>query len=348
MKRKTFVLFSLVMVVTLTVGTGCLLASSSEFPDASKDRKVTLSWGGTAAAEDLTSLGMQRVAKLVEERSGGSLKINVFPASQLGDAMTQMEMVINGNIDMFIEGSNYMADWGVPERYVAGLYFQCPSKDAFLRLLRSDFYKSWEDKFLKETGVRTLANNWMRPPVEIASNIPLYTLEDFQNLKLRSIPSKYTLDALQTLGTKPTPVAYQEVYLALQQGVIEATIATLDAVYKMNFYQVTKYLCLVDLGYVNFAVWMNDKKFQSLSPAQQEILVRTCNEVGDWYMKSVDEELDGYVEKMVEHGVEVIRYSAEERARFAAAVRQLVDKYVNEGIWPKGLFEEFLAVVSEL
>lgn len=346
MKRKMLVLFSLAMVIALFAGSG-LTVTSATFPDASKDRKVTLSFGSTAAAEDLASIGLQRVAKLVEERTKGTLKINVFPASQLGDAMTQMEMVINGNIDMFMEGSNYMADWGVPERYIASLYFQCPSRDAFLKLLDSDFYKAWEDTFLKKTGLRTLASNWVRPPVEIASNVPLYTLEDFQNLKLRSLPSKYTLDALSALGTKPTSVAYNEVYLAMQQGVIEATIATLDAVYKMNFYQVAKYLCLVDASYVNFALWMNEKKFQSLSPAQQEILVRTCNEVGDWYIESVDNELDGYIKKMVEHGVKIIRYSPEEYAKFAATTKKLVDKYVKEGIWPKGLYEEYMAVISE-
>ena len=342
-KNVLMVVLALVVVVALYGGIRYFRSSR----DTAGEPKVTLSFGGTAASEDLASKAMQRVADLVEERTNGSLKINVFPASQLGDAMTQMEMVINGNIDIFMEGANYMADWGVPERYVASLYFQCPSKEAFLKLLDSDLYKSWEDTFLEKTGLRTLASNWVRPPVEIASNVPLYTLEDFKNLKLRSLPSKYTLDALSALGTKPTSVAYNEVYLAMQQGVIEATIATLDAVYKMNFYQVAKYLCMVDASYVNFALWMNEAKFQSLSPSQQEILVNTCKEVGEWYMAAVEAELDSYIQKMVEHGVKIIEYSPEEYAKFAATIKPLVEKYVAEGTWPEGLYEAFMDVISE-
>lgn len=188
MKKTTVIMFSLALVIALYGVTGY---SAQPFPDASKDPKVTLRWGCTAPAEDLTSEAMRRAAKLVEERTGGSVKISVFPASQLGTAMTQMEMVINGNIDMFTEGANYMADWGVPDSAVHGFMFQCPSKDVFTKFLESDLYKSWEAQFLKVAGVRTLASNWIRPPAELCSNVALYTFEDFRNLKVRSVPSEF-------------------------------------------------------------------------------------------------------------------------------------------------------------
>lgn len=209
------------------------------------------------------------------------------------------------------------------------------------------FIKSWEDKFLAKTGLRTLASNWIRPPVEFASNVPLYTFEDYRNLKIRSLPSEYTLASLRALGTNPTSVAYNEVYMALQQGVIDATIATLDAIYKMNFYQVAKYLCMVDCNFVNFAIWINEKKFKSLTPAQQEILVKSCQEVGDWYTQAVDAELQSYVDKMVAHGMKIITYSPEERAKFAAATRKLIDQYQKEGRWSEGLYEKFIAAISK-
>jgi TRAP-type C4-dicarboxylate transport system substrate-binding protein len=349
MKRKIILLLPLVLVVAIfaVVRHNFTPVSSAQFPDASKDRRVTLRWGSTAATEDLVSEGMRKVAKLVEERSGGTLRINVFPASQLGDAMTQMEMVIAGNIDMFMEGSNYMADWGVPDRYIGSIYFQLPNEEAFLRMLKSDLYKSWEAEFLKKTGLRTLASNWVRPPVQFASNVPLYKFEDYKNLKIRSLPSEYTLASLRALGTNPTSVAYNEVYMALQQGLIDATIATLDAIYKMNFYQVAKYLCLVNCNFVNNAAWINEKKFKSLSPAQQEILLRTCQEVGEWYSQTVKSELQSYVDKMVEYGMVVINYTPEERAKFAAATKVLIDKYAKEGRWSPGLYERFIEAISE-
>lgn len=342
--KKNVLVAILALVVVVALYGGIRYFTSSR--DTADEPQVTLSWGCTAPAEDLTSIGLQKVADLVEERSGGSLKINVFPASQLGTAMTQMEMVIKGNIDMFTEGASYIADWGVPDNSVAGFFFQCPNKEGYMRLLESDLYKTWIDQFQEETGLRTIAWNWMRPPVQIASNKPIYTLEDFKNLKIRSIPSEYTLAALKALGANPTSVAYDEVYLSMQQGVIDGTIATLDAVYTMNFYQVSKYLCKLDCGYINFAVWMNEAKFQSLSTEQQEILVTACNEVGEWYSEEVEKVLDGYLEKMAEHGVEIITYSPEERTRFATAAREAARKYEEDGTWSEGLFNKYLEIVN--
>ncbi|MDD3656203.1 MAG: TRAP transporter substrate-binding protein [Atribacterota bacterium] len=332
----------ILVIISFAVNFGFAAGTSSlNFPDASKDPKVTLSWGNTAAAEDLSTKGMERVAELIKERSGGSLIINTFPASQLGTAVTQMEMVIAGSIDIFTEGSNYMADFGVPDRNIASMYFQIPSMEHALKFINSDLYKSWEDVFLANTGLRTLASNWMRPPVVIASNVPLNTYEDFQGLKIRALPSKFTLAALESIGTNPTAVAYNEVYLALQQGIIDATIATRDAVYKMNFYQVSKYLLMYELGYVNFSVWMNENKFQSLTQAQQEILSKTCKEVGDWYAETVREELDSYVDEMVKHGIELINLPEEEIPKFRAATTKLIEQYEEDGTFSAGLSEKF-------
>ncbi len=335
----------LLVLIIISISFNMALAtdvSSMDFPDASQDPKVTLTWGNTAAAEDLSTKGMEKVAELVEERSGGSLKINTFPASQLGTAVTQMEMIIDGSIDMFTEGSNYMADFGAPDRNIFSIYFQVPSQEHAVKFLNSNLYKSWEDQFLANTGLRTLASNWMRPPVVIASNVSLKTFEDFQGLKLRALPSKFTLAALASFGTNPTAVAYDEVYLALQQGIIDATIATLDAVYKMNFYQVSKYLLMNELSYVNFAVWINENKFQSLTKAQQEILSETCKEVGTWYANTVKEELDSYVKAMVEHGIQLIDIAEEDLPKFRAATTNLIKQYEEDGTFTKGLYDKYL------
>lgn len=340
--KKRITLFLLIIMSIIINNVFAVEILSQDFPDASQDPKVILSWGNTAATEDLSTKGMEMVAKLVEERSGGSLKINTFPASQLGTAVSQMEMIIDGSIDMFTEGSNYIADFGVPDRNIFSMYFQVPSQEDAVKFLDSELYKSWEDQFLVNTGLRTLASNWMRPPVVITSNVPLHTFEDFQGLKLRALPSKFTLAALASFGTNPTAVAYDEVYLALQQGIIDAAIATLEAVYKMNFYQVSKYILMDELGYVNFTIWINDNKFQSLTNAQQKILSETCKEIGDWFTNTVKEELDSYVKIMVDHGIQLMEIDEEDMQKFRAATTELIEQYEEDGTFTKGLYDKFL------
>lgn len=360
MKRKTTAMICLLMVLFLGL-TGCSQKAPSTTPtpssspstssspssspqntlDASKDPKVTLSFGGTAAPSDPASIGLQKVADLVHERSGGSITINVFPTSQLGDAMTQMEMLIGGSLDMFMEGSTYMSDFGVPDNGIVSVFFQFNSEQEFLNLLESDLYKSWEDKFQEVNGVRTLAHNWMRPPVDWASNREIKSLDDFKGLKIRSIPSEIPMESLKAIGASPTSVAYNEVYLSLQQGVVEAAIATLDAIHNMKFYEVSKYILMVDSGYVNFHAWMNEAKFKSLTPAQQQILTEVCVEVGEWYSQEVKKMLEGYVKTMTDSGVKLINFTSEDRAKLAEMTMPIIEKKIADGVWSKDLLEKF-------
>lgn len=146
----------------------------------------------------------------------------------------------------------------------------------------------------------------------------------------------------------PTAVAYDEVYLSLQQGVIDAAVATLDTIYTMNFYQVTKYILKLDLSYVNFAVWINERKFQSLTPAQQEILQKTCQEMGVWYSQSVAEQLQGYIQKMLAHGIKIIEYPKEELDKFAAAAAKAAYEFEKAGKWTKGTFDKYRALLAKI
>ena len=321
-------------------------SSDSEFPDASNDPEVTLSFGGTAAADDLASQGMKKVAELVNERSGGTITINVFPASQLGDAMTQMELTGDGGQDMFLEGSNYMQDWGAPDSGILFSSFSCETEEEYMRGLESDLYQTWIDEFLEANNIRTLAYNWMRPPVEYGSNVEVRTFEDFQGLKIRSVPSADSIALLEAMGANPTSIAYNEVYLSLQTGVVEATIATLDAVYTMKFYEVIDYLLKIDAGFVNFSCWINETKYQSLTEAQQEILTRTCVEVGEWYSEEIDKMLDGYIEEMEAAGVEVITYDETERAKFSDVAKQMALEKEESGQYSEGLNEEFQMIIA--
>ena len=341
-RRKTFVMISVAIIIAVFVTSGLSTTHAARF----RRRKVTtLTWGATSPIGDLATIAMEKVVKLVEERSGGTLKINYFPASQLGTAMTQMEMVIKGNIDMFTEAQNYLADWGAPKSGMTSISFQIPSKEGYLRLLKSDLFKSWLDDFQKATGVRTLAWNWVRPPGQVASNIPVYKLEDMKDLKVRTLPSEISLAGMRALGARPTAVAYDEVYLALQQGVVDATVCTTEVFYTMKWYEVTKYLLMLNTSYVSYAIWMNEKSYQSLSPEHQEILTTACNEVGEWYSAEIDKLVEEYIDKMIAHGVTIITYPPEEYARFAEASAKDARRYIEAGTWTEEEFEEYLRIV---
>ena len=299
---------------------------------------VELRWGATASAEDWVIKTIERVSERVNERTDGNVTINVYPAGQLGDATTQFEMVIDGSLDMLTEGSTTRNEFGQPEVSVfLPFYF---SEEEYLEVIHSDLYQSWNDKLLEEQGVRTLAGNMMRQPVQITSTVPVYTLEDFEGFRLRIVPIPTSVQAAEALGINATSVEFGEVYLSLQQGLIEGTIAPLDMHYTMGFYEVTDYLLMIDYSLTHFEIWMNEDKFQTLSPEQQQILLEECHDAGAYYMDNVEADVEVFIQEMVASGIEIIEYEPEVRDEFTQRIQQVARDLEAEGRIPEGVIDE--------
>ncbi len=316
-------------------------------PDASNDPKIELSFGGTAAADDLITQGMERVAQLAEERSGGSIVINVFPASQLGDAVAQIESMIGGGQDMMIEAQgSYMQQYGVKDAAVNS-FGLVETQEALAKELESDMWKEFEDEFKEINNVDTLANNWIRQPTAIACKKPLRTMEDFQGVKLRVVPSSTTTAVYEALGFSPTPVAYSETYLSLSQGVIDGTIASYDAMYTMGFYEVAPYMTKYGNSCTNVAVWINSSRFASMTPAQQQILTEVCQEVGDWYTENSNEIMKEYEEAMIAGGATIIEVDETFVEEANQKLSEVAYSFEEAGEMRQGIYDELAALLGE-
>lgn len=336
MKRTLALIFALVMLLTVTAGSA----------SAAKDSKVTLTFGGTFAADDLATKAMERIAENAKEQSGGSIIINVFPASQLGDAVAQIESMIAGAEDMVIEAQgSYMQQYGVKSAAVNsfGLVY---SQEKLAKELESDFWAGLEKEFLDSTGIYTLANNFIRQPTVISSKTPLRTIDDFKGVKLRTVSSQVTMDVYNALGFSTTPVAFNEVYLSLQQGVIDATIASLDQQYTMGFYDNAPYITMWGNSCTNIAVWINNAKFAAMTPEQQEILIDCCKEAGEWYNEQSNAVVGDYMKDMEAKGVEFIYLDDETTAKMNDMISAVAEKYEADGKWPEGSYAALQEIVA--
>jgi len=321
-------------------------ADNDDVLDASGDPVIKLSFGGTAAADDLITKGMEMVSELAAERSGGTIVINVFPASQLGDAVAQLESMIGGGQDMVIEAQgSYMQQYGVKNAAVNS-FGLVGTQETLAKELESEMWKEFEAEFKKINNVETLANNWIRQPTVIACKKPLKTLEDFRGVKLRVVPSATTTAVYEALGFSPTPVAYSETYLSLSQGVIDGTIASYDAMYTMKFHEVAPNLTKYGNSCTNVAVWINGSRYDGMTPAQQQILKEVCREAGDWYMQASNDIMKEYEDKMVSGGVTIIEV---DDAFVEAANKLLCDvayAYEAEGKMREGIYDELAELVK--
>ncbi len=303
------------------------------------EKSYALQVGGIQSAEDFATQAMKKMADLAKEKSGGSLTIEVFPASQLGDAMTQIEAVGMGSQDMFVDAGGFMSTFA-KDKNVESMFFLFDNEAHYRKFLASDTTKDIEDKFLKATRARVIARNWVRVPRCIASKKPIKELADFAGLKMRVPDIKAYLDSIKALGAAPTQVAWGETYLALKQGVVDAAEGPLDALYTMNFYEATKNITLSNHLRDNLVVTINDGKFSGMSEAQRKALVDAAAEAGDWYSAKCKEAAETNVQKMKDAGTAFFEIDI-------VPLREAVLKRARElevgGAWTKGLLDKVLA-----
>ena len=335
--KKNLMFIVVLAVAVVLLFSGCQRKQAQAAPGAQYGPAIKLTITSTSAAEDLITQAMGEMKRLIEERSGGMVTMELFPASQLGSAMELMEMVSEGSVDMLIE-ANYLANFGVPNDSVTSIPFMYKDLNAYITLLNSSLKQENFDKFLELNDIRVVAHNWYRPWAIVVSKVPVRTLADWRGLKIRLPPVDMTIQGWIKLGVSPTPVAYNETMLALQQGVVDAGFIVEDAAYTMGWYEACKYLIRSNQIIDTLFLYFSDKTFRSMTPAQQELLVQCANDAGDWYSNGTIASVDRAYTAMQAAGIEVITVPQEEWQRWSDTVAPVGDEFEAAGRWEPGLY----------
>lgn len=307
--------------------------------------EIALTFGSSSAAQDITTQGMEVMKKIVEERSSGKIKLNLYPASQLGPSLEQMEMVADGSIDLFIE-ANFVSTFGVPDSNSSTGYFQVKDRSQFRKVVESDLTKEWYAEFLRLNNTRIIANNWYRNWASIISKKPIQTLEDMKGLKIRIPQVEISIRQWASTGCTPTPVAYSETLLALQQGVVDAAWLTQDAMYTMGFYEVAKYIFECRSFTDCLMIYMNEDRYQSITPAQRDLILTAAYEAGEWYSNTATDALARNNKLMQDAGVTLYQISDAEWEKFSAVLSAARDQFEAEGMWSKGLNARIQQIIN--
>ncbi len=301
---------------------------------------VVIACGGIQPVDDPITLAMEYYSDIVAERSGGTIDIQVYPASQLGNATSMLEAVSMGSQDMLIDSTSFMSQY-IPDKIIETMFFMFRDDAHYRAHLASDVSNGWDQQFLEMQNTRCLAKNWVRIPRSIVSKKPITTIGDMKGVKMRVPDVLGYLESVSAMGANPTQVAWGETYLALQQGVVDGAEAPLDQVWTTKFYEAAPYVTLTEHQRDNVGVFINEDKFQSLSPEQQTILTECANEAGDWYVDKINAGLEESVDNLTKAGVTFIEPEID---GFRKAVEDRIMKLEAEGKWSKGLYEKIQAL----
>ena len=219
-------------------------------------------------------------AELVEEGTNGELKVDVGGNAQYGDdmeALTQMRM---GTL-AFSTNSQGATSSVVPQFSVLGLPFLFNSLPAAWNVMDGEVGDELK-KLAEEQGLVLLAL-WDNGIRHVSNNVrPIETPEDLAGLKIRTPPDEMTVDIFDALGANPMPMNFSELYIALEQGVVDGQENPLMNIYSSKLYEVQDYISLTGHKYESTPLLMSKMVWDMLPAGQQEVIQQAAIEAGEF------------------------------------------------------------------
>ena len=344
MKKRILKVAAMTLIASLGLSlTACgKAASSSVATDAqssanSAKETVVLRLAHSQSPEHLVHATAQDFAKLVEEKSAGSIRIDVFPSETMGTSAEMAEACSNGDVDFYIASTGQYTQKYKPFSIVEAFYM-FRDRDHLFKFYESDQFKELSDGLAETCNVHILAPIYYGAREMTTSKVPLNTPDDFKGLKLRAANEPMPIAAIEALGGTPTPVAYNETYLALQQGVADGQENPPMSILSMKFYEVQKYLNITDHQYQMMNIFMSDACKQKLSEEQTAILREAAAEAADTHNKAAIANEEKALEELGTH-LEIVK---SDKAAFAEKVAPMHEKF--KGDWIDGMLEKIQAI----
>lgn len=263
--------------------------------------------------------------ELVEERSGGAMKVEIYSDNQLGNERDVIEGVQLGTVEMAMP-SNAPFTGFVPSMNIFALPFLFRDKAHMYGVLDSEIGMGYsadcEAKGFKLLGFLDLGRRHV-----LTTQKPINTMEDMKNLKIRTMENEVQLDSFTAFGANPLPMAYGEVYTALESKIIDGAEAANTNYYSKKFYEPAPNWAMI--GWTNdlSVVLIGDKFYKSLSDENRKIIDESTREMIEMERELYTASEDECLEMLKEAGVKV---TEPDRVPFEAAVQKVYDKWADQ------------------
>lgn len=281
-------------------------------------------------------------ARLVEERSNGTMKVEIFPSAQLGKKGDIIDQMLAGDNVITLADGAFLADRGAKDLGILFAPYVFSSWDDVWKLTSSDWYAD-QLKIVEGTGLKVLTSNWIYGDRHTLTTKKVATVSDLNGLKVRVPGNKIQIKGMEVLGATPTPMAFGDIYTALQQGVVDGVENPLGVLYNGKFHEVAKYLIL-DAHVKNFTLWLGGMDmYNSLTPEQQEILTTAGDDAGVFNNSIVEEANQAALDTLVSEGVIVTEIDKAEFEKAALAFYELEEITQD---WSDGLYDTVKAAMK--
>lgn len=336
MKTKMTRLLSALCVLTLIVSlTACggdsgTVSSPDPAGESSSNEggetsgEVIYNWKAAhvATPDQPYNEGLLYMADLLKERSNGAIQLDVFPSSQLGGERDILEGLQFGSIDMCVVSTAPVANFS-ESFYVFDLPYLFTDLETTYEVLDGEIGTSIMQEIEKDGFVGL--SYWQNGFFNMITKDPVVHPTDLSGMKVRSFENPIHQSYFQLCGANPIPMAWGEVYTALQNGTVDGCTTSFTFIYSTKLNEVADYVARTDHVYAVAPLLMSKITWDSLPADIQELVIECANEARD-YMRNLCNDLEA--EQIAELEAAGMTISDVDKEEWAEFMQPVYDEYV--------------------
>ncbi|MEW6264065.1 MAG: DctP family TRAP transporter solute-binding subunit [Thermodesulfobacteriota bacterium] len=285
--------------------------------------KVTLNLSTPDPDSSSITVAAKEFAKVIGEKSKGEIEVKVYPNGSLygADPSAAVKQLSAGTIDMLLLSTSLYANFQ-PKFTVMSIPYLFADTDQFLKYLNGpqgkELLKGIEKMNIQGLGL------WTRSFRQITnSKKPITGPDDLKGLKLRVPNNPLWVEFFKAAGATPTPMAFGEVYNALQLKTIDGQENPVDVPMSAKFYEVQKYITISNHMADAWVAGMNKDKFEKLPADQQKMLLKATTELQAWKVKYDQNSDNAALETLKAKGMAANQLTPEQMAKFVDISKKL-------------------------
>ena len=320
MKKNKYFL-TLMMLIAVVALVACSQNNSKEEVSVNEKDTYVIKVGHAASKEHFGQKSFEKFKELVEKNSNGQIQVEIYPNGELGGEREMLEMLLLGDLTMMAPASapleavsKGVALWDLPYLF--------KDQETAHRVLDGEVGQEVLDSF-SDKGIIGLAY-WENGFRHLTNDIkPVLSVKDMKGLKIRTLENPMQIKMWSETGAEATPIAFTELYAALQNKTVNAQETPLSLMYSSKFYEVQKYLTLTGHTYSPWPVVINKEFYDGLPTNLQKVVKDAVIETRDYNRKLSKEDEAKALKLLDEEGMEVTELSDKQKAEFKEAMSEI-------------------------
>lgn len=318
---------TVILLVSITIGLSAFFGyqQASASGTSASSQTIVLKAGVVIDPTHPYSLGIIKFGDIVSQKTNGKIKVQLYHSSQLGNERDLVEGLSMGSVDIAAVSSAPVSSF-VPKIAVFDLPYLFGSREQAYKVMDgpigAQFFKELAAKKIVglgwfENGFREITN----------SKRPINKPEDLKGLKIRVMESPVSIATFNAVGANATPMAWGEVFTALQQRTIDGQENPLPVIYTQRLYEVQKYLSLTDHFYSPALFLMSQATFSRLSAEEQRIVLDAAKEATAYEREVSKRQAEDFLDKCKEEGMIV---NEVDKSAFAKAMEPVYARFEGQ------------------